>query len=79
MQNPDYSKLELSHIRISLALKCAIALWSFCIAITSETHAAAVFYLFICILFAGMFVFQLNFYNELKRTRRDSFDDLHRS
>ena len=79
MQNPDYSKLELSHIRISLALKCAIALWSFCIAITSETHAAAVFYLFICILFAGLFVFQLSFYNELKKIRGGSFDDPHRS
>ncbi len=79
MQNQDYSKLDLSHIRISLVLKCVIALWSFCIAITSETHAAAVLYLVICILFAGLFVFQLSFYNELKKIRRGSLDDPHRS
>ena len=79
MQKPDYSKLDLSHIRISLVLKCVIALWSFCIAITSETHAAALFYLVICVLFAGLFIFQLSFYNELKKIRRDSFDDPHRS
>jgi len=79
MQNKDYSKLDLSHIRISLVLKCMIAVWSFCIAITSETHASAVFYLVICILFAGLFVFQLSFYNELKKIRRGSLDDPHRS
>ena len=77
MQNQDYSKLDLSHIRISLVLKCVIALWSFCIAITSETHASAVLYLVICI--AGLFVFQLSFYNELKKIRRGSLDDPHRS
>jgi len=79
MQNKDYSKLDLCHIRISLVLKCMIALWSFCIAITSETNVAAVFYLVICILFAGLFVFQLSFYHELKKIRRGSLDDLHRS
>lgn len=70
MQNQDYTKLDLSHIRISLVLKCVIALWSFFIAVTSDTHAMAVFYLVICILFAGLFVFQLSFYNELKKIRR---------
>jgi hypothetical protein len=79
MQNQDYSKLDLSHIRISLVLKCAIALWSFCIAIISEMHAMAVFYLVICIVFAGLFVFQLSFYNELKKIRSGSLDDPHRS
>ena len=79
MQNQDYSKLDLSHIRISLVLECLIALWSFCISITTETHAVALFYLFICILFAGLFVFQLSFYNELKKIRSGSLDDPHRS
>lgn len=79
MQNHDYSKLDLNHIRISLALKCLITLWSFCIAITSETHAVAVVYLVICIVFAGLFVFQLSFYKELKKIRGGSFDGQHRS
>ena len=79
MQNKDYSKLDLSHIRISLVLKCMIAVWSFCIAITSESHAAAVIYLIVCILFAGLFVFQLSFYNELKKIRSAGLDDPHRS
>jgi hypothetical protein len=79
MQNQDYSKLDLSHIRISLVLKCVIALWSFCIAVISETHALALLYLVICIVFAGLFVFQLSFYNELKKIRSGSIDDPRRS
>jgi hypothetical protein len=75
MQNQDYSKLELRHIRISLYLKCLVAVWSFFIAISSETQAMALFYLFVCILFAGMFVFQLSFYNELKKIKGSGYED----
>ncbi len=79
MQNQDYSKLDLNHIRISLMLKCLIVAWSFFIAITSETHTTAVFYLIICILFAGLFVFQLSFYNELKKMKGGSYGNPFRS
>jgi hypothetical protein len=79
MQNQDYSKLDLRHIRISLVLKSLVALWSFCIAVTSETHAGAVLYLGLCILFAGLFVFQLSFYCDLKKIRSGSLDNPHRS
>ena len=79
MQNQDYSKLDLSHIRISIMLKCLIAAWSFFIAITCDTQFMAFFYLFLCILFAGLFVFQLSFYNELKKMRGDRYDNSYRS
>jgi len=79
MQNQDYSKLDLNHIRISLMLKCLIVLWSFFVALTCETRAIAYMYLIICILFAGLFVFQLSFYNELKKMRGGRYGNPYRN
>jgi len=54
-------------LRISLVLKAFITAWSVYIAVQSETILVSIFYLAVAIVFAGLFVFQLDYYRRKKR------------
>lgn len=73
---PDNSThVNLSAIRFSLCLKVVITLWAFYYAVTSDDASTGILYLVVSILFAGLFVFQLDFYRKKKAGRESSKND----
>ena len=67
MEKNNKDQAYFKGIRFSLCLKLVITAWSFYIAITSETLSVRVLYLVVSIVFAGFFVFQLDFYKKERR------------
>lgn len=58
---------NMQALRISLVLKAFITAWSVYIAVQSETWWVSIFYLAVAILFAGLFVFQLDYYRRKRK------------
>jgi hypothetical protein len=67
MENKNEDGAYLKGTRFSLGLKLIIIAWSFYIAVKSETLSVSIFYLVVSILFTGLFIFQLDYYNKKKR------------
>jgi len=65
------NKNELRSTRISLALKLVVTVWSFLVAVQSDSSRVSMLYLAVCILFAGLFVFQLSYYRKQSKKRQD--------
>jgi membrane protein YdbS with pleckstrin-like domain len=59
-------RLNLNTIRFSLCLKVIIVAWAFYFALQTDAIATSLFYLVVAIVFAGLFVFQLDFYRKKK-------------
>ena len=70
MENKNENRTYLKGIRFSLGLKLIIIAWSFYIAVKSETLSVSIFYLVVAILFAGLFIFQLEYYNKEKMKKQ---------
>ena len=64
MENKNRDQTYLRGIKFSLYLKLIIIAWSFCIAVRSETLYVSILYLVVSIVFAGLFIFQLDYYNK---------------
>jgi hypothetical protein len=67
MEPRKSSDRTMRTILISLVLKAFITAWSVYIAVQSESSRVSLFYLAVAIVFAGLFVFQLDYYRK-KRT-----------
>lgn len=62
MDSKKNGQFFLKGIQFSLVLKVIIIIWSFYIAIKSETFSVSIIYLIISIVFVGLFIYQLNYY-----------------
>lgn len=78
MEDKESKQSELKLIRVSLFLKVIIISWSFYLAIKGETWPESIFYLSISILFAGLFVFQVNKYRNKKKGTAEHAEDAER-
>lgn len=63
MGKKSKDSFDIKATRVSLVVKIAIIIWSFYLAVQSEELSVAVSYLFVSIVFVGLFIFQLNYYN----------------
>ena len=66
MNKKNLEKINLKAIRFSLCLKVVISAWAFYIAVASDKLNIGLLYLVVAIVFAGLFVFQLKFYQKKK-------------
>ena len=66
MSIKNLEKINLKALRFSLCLKVVISLGALYIAITSEELNIGLLYLVVAIVFAGLFVFQLKYYQKKK-------------
>ena len=66
MNKKNLESINLKAIRFSLFLKVVISAWSFFIAVTSDKLNIGLLYLVVAIVFAGLFVFQLKYYQKKK-------------
>jgi hypothetical protein len=57
---------KLNAIRFSLCLKAVVVGWAFYYALRTDDVAVSLLYLVVSIVFAGLFVFQLDFYRRSK-------------
>ena len=64
--NKDSKNINIQAIRFSLGLKIIIISWALYSAITTDETSVSIFYLVVSILFAGLFVFQLDYYRKKK-------------
>ena len=62
MDSKNNGQFFLKGIKFSLILKLIIIVWSFYIAIRSETLSVSIIYLVVSIVFVGLFIYQLNYY-----------------
>ncbi len=67
MNSENPPPVNLNGIKISLCLKLIIISWSLVVAIQGESLQVSIIYLFLCIVFAGLFVFQLSYYRKKKK------------
>lgn len=66
MTKTNLEKINLKAIRFSLFLKVLICGWSLYIAISSKELSIGLIYLALAIIFAGLFIFQLKYYQKKK-------------
>jgi hypothetical protein len=66
MSKKNLENINLKAIRFSLFLKVVISAWSLYIAIMSDKLNVGLLYLVVAIVFAGLFVFQLKYYQKKK-------------
>jgi len=66
MSIKNLEKINLKAVRFSLFLKVVISAWALYIAIMSDKLNIGLLYLVVAIVFAGLFVFQLKYYQKKK-------------
>ena len=66
MSKKNLENINLKAIRFSLFLKVVISAWALYIAIMSDELNIGLLYLVVAIVFAGLFVFQLKYYQKKK-------------
>jgi len=68
MEKKNLESFDIKAIRVSLVLKVIIIVWAFIASLQSDEFSLSMFYLVLSIIFAGLFIFQLNFYRKKKRS-----------
>lgn len=71
MSKKNLENINLKAIKFSLVLKVVISAWALYIAIMSEELNIGLLYLVVAIVFAGLFVFQLKYYQK-KRSEMEN-------
>jgi hypothetical protein len=66
MSIKNLENINLKAVRFSLFLKVGISAWALYIAIMSEELNIGLLYLVVAIVFAGLFYFQLKYYQKKK-------------
>ena len=66
MSKKNLENINLKAVRFSLFLKVVISAWALYIAIMSDKLNIGLLYLVVAIVFAGLFVFQLKYYQKKK-------------
>ena len=66
MSKKNLENINLKAVRFSLFLKVVISGWALYIAIMSDELNIGLLYLVVAIVFAGLFVFQLKYYQKKK-------------
>lgn len=61
--------MNMTAMRISLGIKLVVVAWTFYAALQTPDWGLSVFYLVVSICFAGLFVFQLDFYRRHRKNR----------
>jgi len=72
MSKKNLENINLKAIKFSLFLKVVISSWSLYIAIMSNKLNIGLLYLVVAIVFAGLFVFQLKYYQKKKAETEDA-------
>ncbi len=71
MKKDKSNTFYLKGIRFSLGLKLVIVLWSFYVALQSEELPVSITYLVVSIVFAGLFIIQLQYYRKKAREQKE--------
>jgi len=72
MKPKSGNQFYLKGIRFSLGLKVIIILWAFYVAVKSDSLSVAVLYLAVSVVFVGLFIFQLRYYLDKTREKRNA-------
>ena len=73
-REPERGRANLTALRFSLALKVIIVIGAFYASLQTGDMVTSIFYLVVSILFAGLFLFQLDYYRKQK-TGQDNRPD----